>query len=233
MSTRTTRGVGTNKPWWSGHRLQDDIESVKRFNQPRLLLHTGDDGKPFWRGPFVVTLPHKTLEIELEINYPERYPRQLPRVKDVQGHYQKDSERHIESDHTFCLTPMAVGEEIPIHEPFGFEKFLGAVLGFLVRQEQYELTKRWPGPAVAHGLDGLVQYHHVQCFPTQPDWETTAKLIKEWRREGSIGGRLQIKRDLGLNALCPCSSGRKLKRCHGPIVDCVVQRCNETFYDFK
>lgn len=216
-----------------GSRLEEDVESVRRCNQPGLVLHHDSGGKPYWRGHVRLQLPSKELEIELEIIYPVHYPRQLPRVKDVRGHYRIDGKRHIERDHTFCLTPMAVGEEIPIHEPYGFEKFLQSVFGFLVRQEQYEITGKWPGPAAAHGVEGLIRYHQQRCFPYQPDCETTLKLIDEWRRGPKESGPLKIKRGLGPNAKCPCGSGHKLKKCHGPVVERVVQRCNETYYDLQ
>ena len=101
------------------------------------------------------------VPVALEIVYRDGYPKVLPRVRDTAHRYGGDlTSRHINSDHSFCLTPMTSGEEIATDGPGGFTRFLQAVISFLVRQEKFEITGRWRGPAADHGLSGLLKYHY-------------------------------------------------------------------------
>jgi hypothetical protein len=235
MSRRTPGAAAPSKAWWQGPRLDADREAVRRCGLD-LQLQYAETGRPLkWTGRVVLLLPRQ-VSVQLEIEYPAWYPQMLPVVRDVGRRYTRHlADRHINSDHSFCLSPMAVGEEIPIHEADGFERFLHVVLGFLIRQEKFEVTGRWRGPAVAHGLDGLVEFHHRQCFPWKQNWEATAKLIDQIRTKSSakLGPEIRVKHRLGRNAPCSCGSGLKYKRCHLPVIEVVVRRCNETYFSWQ
>jgi hypothetical protein len=76
-----------------------------------------------------------------------------------------------------------------------------------------------PGALYGQALDTVFGFHGKhwleQIYQTRP---ALAKLNEAVRARARSTQDRSARRDVGRNELCPCGSGKKYKRCHGPAV---------------
>lgn len=234
--SKTRPGGTPSGPWWQGPRLEEDKQAVQLLRLP-LELVVAENGRPLhWRGPITLVFGDREVTIDVEIAYRDGYPKVLPLVRDVAPRYTGDlASRHINSNHTFCLTPMTTGVEIATEGEGGFARFLQAVISFLVRQEKFEITGIWRGPAAEHGLLGQLKYHYDREFSGIGDWQTALRLIASMLKKPKphLRTELRLKPGPKYNQPCPCESGRRYGACHKPVIEGVVEQCNATYYRWQ
>jgi hypothetical protein len=139
-------------------------------------------------------------EVALEFVYPPDYPASPPRVREMEGRFPHDIERHIVKDGWFCLQ-LPETRELDLAATHTIVDFVDQVVVFLDRQFVYEsMGGKWPGPAWGHGYAAHAEYLQQE-------------LGVETGRLRALLSSL-LARAPGRNDTCPCGSGSKFKRCH-------------------
>jgi hypothetical protein len=184
------------------------LEAAQRLlteRYPQLRFEIASDGTATAQGSIEFELPDGTGEaIEVRISFGRRYPVVPPIAYDAAERWEPDPDRHILSDHSFCL--YFGGVEAPnLRTPGAFAVWMIDLVLFLHQQLVCDAIegRRFPGPDWPHGERPAYAQHLVETLQTFP----ADKRSEAWRA-------VQLGH-LGRNWPCPCGSGRKLKRCHG------------------
>lgn len=177
------------------------------FDQERNFTATGT---LFYRGERSGGLE----EFRVEVLYPIRFPRFFQRVYDKEKRFELCENGHLFSDHQLCLT-LRERMEFSLNTKELTEEVLGAALVWFDKRLIFERNgrKKWPGIAEAHGsqaeLNLILERGGLLENPTAIAW------ANELHRTALLNHRFV---PLDIYALCPCSSGKKTKFCHGEAV---------------
>ena len=137
---------------------------------------------------------------KIELRIPAVFPRVVPRVRELDGRVPENFHRIANGD--LCLGSPLRLQLILSKTPtlVGFvEK---CVVPYLVGFNVFEQTGKMPFGELAHGLQGLFD-EYKQIFGVKAD-----SACVEFLRLLSLKRRVANKRP------CPCSSGRRLGKCH-------------------
>jgi len=138
---------------------------------------------------------------ELFIAIPREYPNKIPAVKEIGGRIPK--EFHHNGDDTLCLgTPVDTWIKFSKHKTLiGFVEFL--IIPFLFSFCFKSKMGRMPFGERTHYGEGILEFY-CEFFKIK-DFVVAQKFLK-------ILASGQYSR----NKPCPCDSGIRLKKCHGP-----------------
>jgi hypothetical protein len=147
----------------------------------------------------------------VEVRYPRRFPGAFQRVYDKEKRFELCENGHLFSDHQLCLT-FKERKEFSLNTEALTEEVLGAALVWFDKRLIFERNGRtnWPGPAEAHGSQAQVNFILEEAgllhSPTASAWanELYQRALLEHRFV-----------PFNPYSLCPCSSGKKIKFCHG------------------
>jgi len=165
------------------------------------LRITGDQLPTSVVGSFPVEVGDEVLgRFLVEIDLPADYPNALPTVREVGGAIPHHLDRHNPNGRA-CLFHAAAYWLDGYHQK-PFSVFLeGPVRSFFLFQCCYEAGVRWPHGEQAHGTDGAVDFFAERIGV---DVDVAVRCIQ----------RLQQPWPLSKHELCPCKSGRSVRRCH-------------------
>lgn len=182
------------------------------YNEQRAIeeaypsLHFGiRDGKMYLSGTlfFRGVYNNEVIEdcYEVDIQFPNDYPDDLPIVWEVGGKIAKGY--HHFSDETLCLGTLIEINKI-FHAAPNINNFIESLLiPYLYRHSYLKKFKKAPFADSAHGVLGIVQWH--QTYFELDDPRKILQLLSIII-EGKYRGHLR----------CPCGSKKKLRKCHGP-----------------
>ena len=183
--------------------------SALQRRHPGLALTCDGSGRLVVGGALRFAMRHdgRTVEDEFHIELRVRpdYPASPPDVYEVGGRL--DRFHHLFSDGRLCL-----GAPVEVRMRFAEGPSLmcfieDLVTPFLFAFSYHASYGMMPFGELAHGAEGLLEYYS-RFFETPA--ERTVWLLKRLTGDG---------RDPSKNPMCPCESGRKLKRCHGQRLD--------------
>jgi hypothetical protein len=143
---------------------------------------------------------HYSVKIEV----PRGFPRQLPRVFETRGRV--PATFHTNPDKTLCLgSPIAV--RLAIEEEPTIGGFIDrVVVPYLFSHAYYERLGRMPFGELDHGAAGLED--DVCRLFRLPRGASAAEFLR----------LASLKRRHANKCPCPCGSGTRVARCHGPSV---------------
>ena len=162
------------------------------------------EGEPVLEGHIVLDDgcgPPQTIAIK--VTFPPNYPQHEPSVYEVGGRFEYIADRHFYPNGRCCLwhwllSPWSAGD------PEGLLRFLEHAVVFFRRQLICDEIgeKHYPGPQLAHGVEGTRQALAMKLGDT--------RLLSVFEKP------LRLITDFNGNELCRCGSGLKYKRCHQP-----------------
>lgn len=192
-------------PWFKADPAL--LESVRQAADERLqTLHLVIEGDTaFLRGTLAVTDPASGASLahyEVELEFPDDYPKADPLVRETGGMIPKTAERHFNADGTACLyLPEARFRQAP--QNCTIDLFVEKLVRpFFFWQTHLRLTGKVPPSGEwKHSLDGILQFYSeetgsddITVIMTFLRYLTAKKVRRQWP--------------------CYCRSGRKLSDCH-------------------
>lgn len=174
---------------------------------PGLTLSEDVTGRWVVRGnlSFRATFGGTTIEdaYEVLIRIPKDYPNSPPSVQETGGRI--PATFHQYSDRSLCL-----GAPVEVSRRFrGDPRLLGfvqtMVVEYLFGYSHLQQRGTLPYGELSHGFRGILEYYQGYFGITNS--RTLLALLKILA-EGSYKG----------HHLCPCGSGKIMRRCHGPLV---------------
>lgn len=196
------------KQFWQTERGQWELhELTERFSSLRFELRPDEKS----------ALVSGVLNVESDIGYtvklevPENYPRGIPLLYCEASEIPWELDRHvIASTGVGCL---CVRSEYRLHWPegSGLSDFIERLVRpFFVGQFYYETHGCWPSTGErSHGYTGIVEAYVDLCAPLgDTSLETVSRVMRLLTRKNDPQG----------HEMCPCGSGRSLRRCHRDVV---------------
>lgn len=146
-----------------------------------------------------------TEAFSIEIRVPSSFPGKIPRVFEVGGRI--ESTFHHIGDQELCL-----GAELRLllltrQHPTLLGFIDHCVLPYLIGYSVYKRTGRMPFSELEHGARGLLDDYR-DLLGVEDDSICMALLAM-----------LRLKKRIANRKLCPCSSGKRLGRCHNRTVN--------------
>ena len=185
----------------------DTVESAIAFDQPKLTVI--QENKKFivrgtyllFEASFVVHPDGPMTEFSIKIELPNNYPKSLPRVFETGNRIPRIADRHVNPKGDCCVT---VWEHwLACTTDKSFQAYLnGPLREFFLGQYLYEEKGRWPFGERSHGYSGLVEAY-ADVLGIENDHELLRYYLRLLSHDWPKG-----------HWLCPCASGRILRRCH-------------------
>lgn len=183
------------------------LERLLRARHPTLHAFI-ENGESRLRGTYAaIDGDRYTLEIAL----PANYPRSLPDVWETGGRIPREIDRHVfPASGALCLgVPLALW--IAMKGDFSVDRMLDyPIRGFLVGNSLVEQGEPWPHGDRSHGAAGILE--HFREFVGTADPMMVGSLLVNLL-EHKVRGHW----------LCPCGSGRIIRKCHREAVETLRQ----------
>lgn len=143
-----------------------------------------------------------TDSFEIELSIPHAFPDILPRVKETAARIER-SYPHINRDGMLCLAVPVEQRRILLEQPslLGFVNRL--VIPYLYGYCYWKQHGKHPFAEQAHGEEGIVQ-HYIDTLHLADELAVLAVVC--FLYEHGYRGHHS----------CPCGSGLKVRKCHGP-----------------
>ncbi|MCE5340159.1 MAG: hypothetical protein LLF92_03415 [Planctomycetaceae bacterium] len=182
----------------------------KHFNRlkqlyPSLSLIKKINGECSITGNISFTVKHDGKVVrddyDIEIMIPDDYPLCPPKVIETNDKILRCPDNHINDDGTFCFgAPLAVKQTfVQKRDLLWFVQ--EQIVRFLFNHSYKRDYGIRPDGELSHGPEGLLEYYY-ELFQTQ-DNITVLEFL-----------RLLSQDRYNDQNLCPCGSGRKIRRCH-------------------
>ena len=144
-------------------------------------------------------------DYDIEIMIPDTYPQCPPAVQEIGNRILRCPGNHINDDGTFCFgAPLAVKQTFAQQrELLWFVK--EQVVRFLFNHSYKCDYGIRPDGELSHGPKGLLEYYY-ELFSTH-DNVTVLEFL-----------RLLSNNQYDDNDLCPCASGKKIRKCHYKLI---------------
>lgn len=171
-------------------RSADDVKAI-RVEGTYLLYETATGPNP--AGPL--------SEFEVRIVLPYDFPRGEPSVVETAGRIPRTPDRHVNGDGTCCVTVwehwLATADD---HSVAAF--IAGPVHEYFLAQLWFEKKKKWPFGERSHYAVGLVEAYN-DALGTKLSAKRLAYHLRLLSQDWPKG-----------HWLCPCNSGRIVRKCH-------------------
>lgn len=191
----------------AGKLTLEEVKAAIAFDQPKLmavqdgrdiivegtLILNEDDNSASPGGPL--------SEFDVKIVIGDTYPNPEPKVFEVGGRIPRCVDRHVNNDGACCLT---VWEDWLLRaDNTSFSAFMnGPVREFFLSQYWFERTEEWPFGQRPHYEDGLVEaFAEILGIPKKK--KDVINYLRLLARPWPKG-----------HWICPCGSGKRLRRCH-------------------
>jgi len=184
--------------------LNKHMDKLKQLF-PNLELLKDMNGKYSVVGNIGFTVKHygKVIrdDYDVEIIIPDNYPQHPPAAKETGDKIQRCSDNHINDDGTLCL-----GSPLAVKQTFAQQRNLlwfvqEQVVRFLFNYSFKRDYGTRPDGELSHGGKGLLEYYY-ELFDTR-DNVTVLEFLRVLSRSRYDD-----------HSLCPCNSGRKIRKCH-------------------
>ena len=148
----------------------------------------------------------ETVEFPIRIILPDDYPMGFPRLFPENGCIPLVADRHMKMSGDACL---GITGDIRKHWGPGstlvdfIQRFFPP---FFASQVYYDETGEWPFPARPHSAMGIVEWYEEELGVTGV--QLVLKYL-DLLRASSMNGHQS----------CPCGSGQRIRRCHGPVIE--------------
>ena len=185
-------------------RALDAARVLLAERYPRLRFSRHADGTAIAHGPIELELPDGTLDpLEVRIVFGPTYPATPPDAYDATGRWPVDPDRHIVTDHRFCLYFDRV-DEPDMRAAGAFTAWMIDLVLFLHQQLVCDAIggRHFPGPDWPHRERPAYAQHLLETLQAF----SVDRRAHAWRAVRT--------RRMGRNSPCPCQSGRKIKHCH-------------------
>lgn len=179
-----------------------EVQRAVAQHQPELTV-SRTDSFIILDGLFVVSGPAGPFDsYQIKAGISGGFPADEPVVFEEGGRIPRIADRHVFPDQGNCC--LGVWEEWLLTAPdHRFESFLtGPMHDYFVSQTYYEVHGEWPFGERSHGRLGIL--------------EAYSDLLGIALNEKTIADYLQLlsRQTIKGHALCPCGSGRRLRKCH-------------------
>ena len=176
------------------------VETATKEHQPYLEI-SACEPVTIVEGIFVLSGPEGPFDqFEVRIEVGPKYPSSEPRVFETAGRIPRTIERHVYDDGSCCLV---VWEQwLAVAKDTSFSSFLeGPLKQFLLSQVIFEQTKKWRFGERPHGTAGMI--------------EAYAEILGVKPKKTEILSRLELLAHPWPKGhwLCPCGSGRIIRKC--------------------
>lgn len=183
------------------------LESLLRARYPTLHVFI-ENGECRLRGTYAAVDGDRYA---LEIALPADYPRSLPEVWETGGRIPREIDRHVfPANGALCLgVPLALW--IAMKCDFSVDHMLnGPIRSFLIGNSLVEEGEPWPHGDRSHGAAGILQ-HFGELVGTADPMVVGTLVID------------LLDRKVRGHWLCPCGSGRIIRKCHREAVETLRQ----------
>ena len=149
---------------------------------------------------------------DVRIQIPAGFPVEEPKVWELEARIPRTEDRHMNGNSgECCLTVWEAWRASTTEQTF--ETFMeGPVADFFLGQSMVELGDDWPFDELPHGRPGIVKAFAEVIGHVDSEEEVAAYL--------KILSRKQLKGHL----LCPCGSGKIIRKCHRSELEAVATR---------
>lgn len=197
--------------WWEQYpALFEEVKSTLAEN--RGLRIYDQYQKPYIRGLYYVVVNGVEIDyFNLRIDFPDKYPNDLPVIKMLGSRIPNEPDRHINHDGTACLyEPM---EWLLSRPDKTFRTWLNvAVYNFCLAQLHFEEFGFFEEER-SHGVHGIIEaYKHILGIQTDDN-----NAIFKWLR---VLSREKIKGHWA----CPCGSGGIIRKCCHNQITCIAMK---------
>jgi hypothetical protein len=156
---------------------------------------------------FTVKYDDKVIkdDYDIEITIPDAYPQFPPTVQETGNRILRQPDNHINDDGTFCF-----GAPLAVKHTFAQQRDLlwfvrEQVVRFLFNHSYKRDYGIRPDGELSHGANGLLEFYY-DLFGTRDNFTVLGFL------------RILSKEKYDEHDLCPCGSGRKIRKCHYRLV---------------
>jgi hypothetical protein len=217
----TMAAIRRRRPWYErdgGTRFVHD-DTLVREHYPGLRYRMDDYAGRAWLEGTMTLRTESGIPTTLcvRVEFPDGYPNREPRIYETAGRFPRHPDRHMLTDGLCCLWLRPETKWDP-EDPDCLLRFLDEAILFFERQLIREMypDEPWPGGERGHGLLGYAEYvSELLGDNGQRLWALTPVLT----------GAVRV----GRNAVCPCGSGTKYKRCCLPSVEEIERRVGTAF----
>lgn len=187
---------------WNELKLQDFLAL-----HPKMRLIDYDEKQIVVAGEYFLNAKMEGYEAiqetyNIQIIFPARYPKSLPKVIEIGNHIPRNSDFHTYNDGSFCLgsdmTLKSILFEHPLINDF-IEKILNPFLYAVSYKLQYDI---YPFGELDHGEGGLVDDY--QRLFNVPDKTSVMQVLYALGRKKRVANKLQ----------CPCGCGNRIGKCN-------------------
>jgi hypothetical protein len=191
------------KPW---HRADPArFEEFKRLlaaQYPTLHVHL-ERGRVFVRGTLLlreagVEIDHYQIELEI----PDRFPEDLPIVREVGGGLPKIADRHFNPENSEACVLLPDERYKYLSEDISIIDFIkGPVENFFLSQTYYDRTGKWLNEPWPHAAEGIREYYGELLGTTD---DRIISTCVQYLSRKTLKGHWP----------CYCGSGKPLRYCH-------------------
>ncbi len=197
-------------------KLLTQVTQAAKTHQPELSVSCSENAIKL-TGPFVLSDlrgPFDCYQVELQI--PSNFPWHEPTVFETGGRIPKNIDRHVIPSNGSCC--LGVWEEWLVNVPgHSFDKLMtGWLYDFFFSQSWFEAKGEWPFGQRSHGKAGIVE-SYADLLGVTLDAKVIADHLKLLARETIKG-----------HSLCPCGSGKRLRKCHRDSIQLLSNRIRPT-----
>lgn len=149
-------------------------------------------------------------EYSIKIEIPESYPKEVPKVYELEEEIPREPDHHMNEDGTACLfSPPERWEKWPLGS--GINTLLsGPIKEYFFSQAYHKRTNKWPFGEWAHGDAGVIEYYFDRL---------------KMRSLNSLKGFIKLSpyNHPTRQWKCPCGSKKRYIKCHWVLMEPLVK----------
>lgn len=198
------------------HDVESEIEELTVVH--RGLVRADDGDRIVLSGPLTFEASADGFEtvtdrFDIGLAIPADYSETLPVAREIAGRIERTYD-HIYTDGTLCLAVPIEERRIFWEQPtlLGFVNNL--VVPYLYSYGHWKRTGEYPFGDQPHGSEGILQ-HYLESTDL-PDETAILAALSHLFEHGYRG-----------HHPCPCGSGTRVRKCHGPLLHTLQDRHTE------
>jgi hypothetical protein len=161
--------------------------------------------------PLVASRSGVVRRIPVRVVLPAGYPDQEPRAFDYTDKFlPHTSLRHFYSSDGRCCLWLPWDSQWQAHRSDALLDFMAHLAIFFNHQLLFDISGKWPVPAMGHGRDGYREFLLEKLQISQEDFARFVPLLVDGSRVAYLP--------------CPCGSGKHAKRCHLIVVNELISK---------
>lgn len=200
--------------------MSHDVESeIEELTAVHCGLDRADDGgRIVLSGPLPFEASTDGFEtitdrFDIELVIPADYSETLPVARETTGRIERTYD-HIYADGTLCLAVPIEERRIFWEQPMLLGFVNNLVVPYLYSYCHWKRTGKYPFGDQPHGTEGILQ-HYLESTDL-PDETAVLAALCHLFEHGYRG-----------HHSCPCGSGTRIRKCHGPLLRTLQDRHTE------